>query len=448
MTRFAAFLRGVNVGGVNLKMAEVAAALEKAGFTNVKTILASGNVLLDSRSGVDAVRKKAEKALRDEFGYDAWVLAYDLDTVRAISDDFRSSAKSKGTTATSRSSPTPTCSTNWPRSPRTPVLTRRSSAARASSTGRSPNKGTLDTTIGKTMGKKRYKSSTTTRNLRTLDKVLTMSKVDGSALTGVSETALMTLLVRANEARRPDSIIDDPMAIKLVDEIDFDFAKFGFTRRQDMAMRALTFDKYTRRYLIDHPSATVVALAEGLQTSFYRLDATGVGRPLPLAHRRSATDHRAARPASAALGPGGGVRAVRFGLQLDGSGGPVRRRFHHHRGPADVSAARRGARLDRRMRQAISRRADDVRSAAGVVRRRGSARGSRTSLRYRVPPMPFTLSPSEVADLANTVPGIRAVHDLPMAPGRGKVLNSLIWTLQRMPMLDSVRPLVTLLEFG
>ncbi len=35
-----------------------------------------------------------------------------------------------------------------------------------------PNKGTLDTTIGKTMGKKRYKSSTTTRNLRTLDKVL------------------------------------------------------------------------------------------------------------------------------------------------------------------------------------------------------------------------------------------------------------------------------------
>ena len=88
MTKFAAFLRGVNVGGVNLKMAEVAAALEQAGFTNVKTILASGNVLFESRSGVDAVRKKAEKALRDEFGYDAWVLAYDLDTVRAISDKF------------------------------------------------------------------------------------------------------------------------------------------------------------------------------------------------------------------------------------------------------------------------------------------------------------------------------------------------------------------------
>jgi uncharacterized protein (DUF1697 family) len=32
--------------------------------------------------------------------------------------------------------------------------------------------GTLDSTIGKTMGKKRYKSSTTTRNLRTIEKVL------------------------------------------------------------------------------------------------------------------------------------------------------------------------------------------------------------------------------------------------------------------------------------
>ena len=104
-----------------------------------------------------------------------------------------------------------------------------------------------------------------------------MSKVDGSALTGVSETALLTLLVRATEARRPDSVIDDPMAIKLVDSIDFDFGKFGFTRRQDMALRALTFDRYTRRYLVDHPSATVVALAEGLQTSFYRLDASGLG---------------------------------------------------------------------------------------------------------------------------------------------------------------------------
>ena len=35
-----------------------------------------------------------------------------------------------------------------------------------------PRAKTLESAMGKTMGKKRYKSSTTTRNLRTLGKVL------------------------------------------------------------------------------------------------------------------------------------------------------------------------------------------------------------------------------------------------------------------------------------
>jgi O-methyltransferase involved in polyketide biosynthesis len=75
-------------------------------------------------------------------------------------------------------------------------------------------------------------------------------------------------------------------------------------------------------------------------------------------------------------------------------------------------------------------------------------RGMRTSLRYRIPPMPFTLSVSEAANLVNTVPGIRAVHDLPYPAGRRKVLNALMWTAQRLPLLDPIRPMLTLLEFG
>ncbi len=93
MTRYAAFLRGVNVGGVTLKMADVAAVFTDAGFDNVKTILASGNVLLDSASSAGAVRKKAEAALREAFGYDAWALAYELETIRRISAAIRSSAR-------------------------------------------------------------------------------------------------------------------------------------------------------------------------------------------------------------------------------------------------------------------------------------------------------------------------------------------------------------------
>lgn len=172
MTRYAAFLRGVNVGGVNLKMAEVAEALGDAGFSDVRTILASGNVLLDSRSGVAAVRTKAEAALRERFGYDAWVLAYDLDTVKDIVSAYPFEREVEGhhsyvTFVTDAD-----------------VLDELAGLADgagadekiARGTGviywQVPRTGTLDSTIGKTMGKKRYKSSTTTRNLRTLDKVL------------------------------------------------------------------------------------------------------------------------------------------------------------------------------------------------------------------------------------------------------------------------------------
>jgi O-methyltransferase involved in polyketide biosynthesis len=91
------------------------------------------------------------------------------------------------------------------------------------------------------------------------------------ALSGIPETALLTLNARAREAARRKPIIDDPMAIALVDSIDFDFAKFGGAR-QEVALRARVFDAQARSYLSQHPSATVVALAEGLQTSFWRLD--------------------------------------------------------------------------------------------------------------------------------------------------------------------------------
>ena len=62
--------------------------------------------------------------------------------------------------------------------------------------------------------------------------------------------------------------------------------------------------------------------------------------------------------------------------------------------------------------------------------------------------MPFSLSPSQAANLVNTVPGIRALHDVPLPAGRGKVFNTLMWTAQRIPLFDSVRPVLTLLEFG
>ena len=172
MARYAAFLRGVNVGGVNLKMAEVAKALADAGFSNVRTILASGNVLLESRAGVQAVRKKAEAALRDAFGYDAWVLAYDVRAIAKISEDFPFEREVEGHHSYI------TFVTDEKVLDELAALADDAGPDEKIKRGKGviywqvPRTGTLDTTIGKTMGKKRYKSSTTTRNLRTVDKVL------------------------------------------------------------------------------------------------------------------------------------------------------------------------------------------------------------------------------------------------------------------------------------
>ncbi len=62
MPRYVAFLRGVSP--MNAKMPQLKQAFEAAGFTNVKTVLASGNVVFDARSAsVEALQRKAEKAM-------------------------------------------------------------------------------------------------------------------------------------------------------------------------------------------------------------------------------------------------------------------------------------------------------------------------------------------------------------------------------------------------
>jgi O-methyltransferase involved in polyketide biosynthesis len=272
-------------------------------------------------------------------------------------------------------------------------------------------------------------------------------KIDGGVLTGVSETALLTLKVRATEARRPDGIIEDPMAIELVDAIEYDFAKFGYTRRQDMALRALAFDDATRAYLVDHPTATVVALAEGLQTSFYRIAAGDVGDrfrwltvDLPpiveLRNRLLPASDRVTVCAQSALDFGwmdlvdnaDGVFITAEGLLM-------------YLQPTEAmglitECARRfpGARMI----------FDLPPSWFAFLARRGI----RTSLRYRVPPMPFAMSAAEASRLVDVVPGVRTVRDVPLPRGRGTVLNAVTWTVQRIPLFDPVRPALTLLEFG
>jgi O-methyltransferase involved in polyketide biosynthesis len=95
----------------------------------------------------------------------------------------------------------------------------------------------------------------------------------GVALDGVPETMLWTLYQRAVEARRPDTVLRDPEAVRLVERIDYPFQeRFGSSFGQWQALRARCFDDAIRRYCAIHPACQVVALGAGLETQLWRVD--------------------------------------------------------------------------------------------------------------------------------------------------------------------------------
>ncbi|WP_059017465.1 class I SAM-dependent methyltransferase [Mycobacterium sp. M26] len=272
------------------------------------------------------------------------------------------------------------------------------------------------------------------------------------------ETAMVTLWCRASEARRADGILHDPLAIELVDSIDVDFAKFKLSAdRQDLALRALAFDNSTRRYLASHPNGTVVALGEGMQTSFWRLDAAGVGhdfrwltvdlptivdlrgRLLPESPRVSTCTQsvldfswmdQVERPEEGVfitaegllpyLEPDEALRVI----------GECARRFPSGQMMFDLPP----------------------KSQARLARHR-----LWTVLRGDWPRTPFSLTVNELAALHETVLGVRAVHDLPLPRGRGPLFGSLLQRTHGHPIYRPLRRLVglnwptiatlTLLEF-
>lgn len=73
MTNFCAFLRGVNVKGTNMKMAEVCKVFSEAGMEKVSSVLASGNILFQSDQDSAELKKILEKAMSEHFNYEAFL---------------------------------------------------------------------------------------------------------------------------------------------------------------------------------------------------------------------------------------------------------------------------------------------------------------------------------------------------------------------------------------
>ena len=81
--RYAAFLRGVMP--TNCKMAELKKAFEKAGFTDVKTYLGSGNVTFDApKTPIPALENKVEAAIEKGVGKFFLTIVRPVDELRAL----------------------------------------------------------------------------------------------------------------------------------------------------------------------------------------------------------------------------------------------------------------------------------------------------------------------------------------------------------------------------
>jgi uncharacterized protein (DUF1697 family) len=83
MPRYAAFLRGVSP--LNATMPDLKAAFEAAGFSDVKTVLSSGNVVFTApRAAESSLQRKAEAAMTKRLGHDFLAIVRPVDALREM----------------------------------------------------------------------------------------------------------------------------------------------------------------------------------------------------------------------------------------------------------------------------------------------------------------------------------------------------------------------------
>ncbi|MFF9348719.1 class I SAM-dependent methyltransferase [Streptomyces sp. NPDC014734] len=267
-------------------------------------------------------------------------------------------------------------------------------------------------------------------------------------LSGVPETLLWTLYNRAHEAGQRYPVLDDPVAPRLVEALDYPFEeRFGRPNAyysQLQGLRSRCFDLAVQEYLVEWPRATVVALGDGLETGFWRvdngtLDWLSVELPevaelrrtlLPASERmrvlaRSATDPAWLDEIEDPRGRGVVVTAQGLLMYLR---------------PAEVRAI---------LVACAERLPGGVLVMDSMARR--PARHTMTG-RWKVggmtiPPMRWAMDPDERHKLLATHPGITEVRALRLPRGRGAT-GELIRLQAMLPGLRALTPAMTRLRFG
>ena len=108
-----------------------------------------------------------------------------------------------------------------------------------------------------------------------------MTETTSPTLSGVAETLLLPLYIRALESQRPDALLKDDKAVALVKQMDYDSSWMTKMRVDEedqvaLVLRNRECDRYARDFLTRNPAGVVVHVGCGLDARFERLDNGGV----------------------------------------------------------------------------------------------------------------------------------------------------------------------------
>lgn len=173
--RKVALLRGINVGkGGRIAMPDLVACTEAAGCTHVRTVLATGNVIFTDPRPEAEVRAVLEAAYAQRFGYDAVVQVVAREAVEAAVESypFETLPEHHDYVVFSDDSATLDAVVPAMSAEIDPDGTEAVAAGPGCVHWRVPRGSTLSSAASKVLDDRRHKRHLTTRNIRTLRKVL------------------------------------------------------------------------------------------------------------------------------------------------------------------------------------------------------------------------------------------------------------------------------------
>jgi len=170
--KYVMFLRGINVGGIKVPMRELKDCLNSLGLIEVKTFLQTGNVTFQSDKSAHELKQIIEEKLHSRFEYTAFVLLYPADILQDVLEQYPfSSGEGQHRYAIFCESESVVKDLI---SHRSDLDTTIEDIAKSKNVvyWTVPQGSTLKTTFSKIISRPKYKSSTTNRNLNTLEKMV------------------------------------------------------------------------------------------------------------------------------------------------------------------------------------------------------------------------------------------------------------------------------------